>query len=102
MFVSKPYSGRVFIAQRSPRGYHKLVWSVLILASTRNDIRIEASKVPKRIRRAAYRLFERDTRDGNGGKERNEAGFTFRSKRARTYRKKPCPGSVTGPGQIAG
>ena len=73
MFISKPYAGRVYFAERSNRS-RNLRWFVIPVAPTRGDVPIVAAKVPRSIRHQAYKLFESDrTRDR---RERNRLPAT--------------------------
>lgn len=60
MYISKPYAGQIFIAERSRRGSKKLRWSVMPVAPAAADVRIEPSAVPRLVRRRAYRMFWAD------------------------------------------
>jgi hypothetical protein len=57
IFTSAPHNGRVYVAERSRKGYSKLLWSVLPKAPTGGDVPIEARLVPFAIRRQAYRYL---------------------------------------------
>lgn len=60
MFISEPHEGQIYIAEPSRRGSNKLIWSVMPVEPVTADARIEASAVPVRVRRRAYKLFEGD------------------------------------------
>jgi hypothetical protein len=60
VFISKPVDGHIYIAERSRKGSRRLLWSAMPVAPIAGNVRIEARDVPHIIRRAAYRLFERD------------------------------------------
>jgi hypothetical protein len=55
VFISQPHQGLVYIAERSRYGYRKLLWSVMTAMPLSLDTVIEASLVPVKVRRAAYR-----------------------------------------------
>lgn len=57
MFISKPTGGQIFIAERSRKGSAKLLWSMMPVAPVEADCRVEASRVPRRIRKQAYNQF---------------------------------------------
>jgi hypothetical protein len=57
IFISAPHNGQVYVAERSRKGYSKLLWSVLPKAPTGDDVPIEARLVPFAIRRQAYRYL---------------------------------------------
>jgi hypothetical protein len=57
MFISRPIAGRIFVAVPSPKGHKRLIWSFVPSDLRTREIRIEAKRVPKSIRRTAYRLF---------------------------------------------
>jgi hypothetical protein len=59
MFISRPDNGVIYIAERS-RKSAKLLWSCMPVQPIRADVRVEASDVPRPIRRQAYKLFEGD------------------------------------------
>jgi hypothetical protein len=64
MYISPRFNGVVYVAELPRRGAGRtngLLWSrVMIEPNADADRRIDAGHVPKRIRRAAYRLFDGD------------------------------------------
>jgi hypothetical protein len=60
VFISKPYEGQVFVAERARRS-RRLLWSVMPEKRIVADRRIDPAYVPYHIRRQAYRLFYSDT-----------------------------------------
>jgi hypothetical protein len=63
MFISQLHNGNIYFAQRPQRSAgraHGLRWHVMVITDTAPDSRIDAASVPIEIRRAAYKLFERD------------------------------------------
>lgn len=63
MYISKPMNGLHYLAERSRRST-KLLWSSIPVEPIANDTRIDASEVPHRVRRRAYKLFEGDRKRG--------------------------------------
>jgi hypothetical protein len=62
MFISKPYGGRVYFAERSQRSQGRangLRWSIFAI-SEQSEMRVDAGDVPRHIRYRAYKMFERD------------------------------------------
>ena len=59
MFISEPHAGHVYTAERSPKGYHKFIWSVTPVKMPVPK-RVDPNIVPRRIRRQAYRMFYND------------------------------------------
>jgi hypothetical protein len=59
MFISDPHKGIIFHAVRGIR-WGKYRWHAVDLASLA-ETRVPASQVPRRIRKAAYSLYWRDT-----------------------------------------
>src|SRR5262252_10938275 len=70
MFISPPLNGVIYVAELSRRGAGRangLLWSRVSVEPVDGvDRRIDAGQVPKRIRRAAYRLFEGDRKRESG------------------------------------
>jgi hypothetical protein len=70
MFISRPSNGVIYVAElpyRSAGRTNGLRWSrVSIEPIADGERRIDAGRVPKRIRRAAYRLFEGDRKRQSG------------------------------------
>jgi len=70
MFISRPLNGVIYVAELprlSAARINGLHWSrVSVEPIAGGDRRIAAGRVPKRIRRAAYRLFEGDRRRASG------------------------------------
>jgi hypothetical protein len=61
VFISEPIKGEFYyIAERSPKGNCKLLWSVMPVKPIAADTRVEASSVPRWIRKQAYRMFYED------------------------------------------
>jgi hypothetical protein len=60
IFISKPQPGGIlYIAERSRKGYRRFMWSLgRAVIPSGTDIRIEASTVPYKIRRQAYRRLD--------------------------------------------
>lgn len=54
IFMSTPYRGRIYIAERSRKGLRGLLWSMM-LEHDGVDMPIDAREVPLIIRRQAYR-----------------------------------------------
>ena len=59
MFISPLVDGHYYLATHSLRGA-KFVWVKLPHAPTHNGVRVAVAKVPRAIRKKAYKLFERD------------------------------------------
>ena len=59
MFISTPHNGYHYNAERSRKGSRKFLSSVMPQAPTAGDIRIEACRVPRLIRRKAYRVLRK-------------------------------------------
>lgn len=57
--MSAAHQGQIYIAEFSRRGSRKLLWSVMPKAPPAADVRIDAARVPLRIRRQAYRVLAR-------------------------------------------
>jgi hypothetical protein len=59
MYISQPIDGVVYIAERpryrSMGRVNGLAWSVVPVAPTSGFTRIDAARVPKAVRRQAYR-----------------------------------------------
>lgn len=58
MFISRSHDGNYYIAERSRRGYHRLLWSVVAVDPNTLVLPVEARDVPYRIRRQAYRVLD--------------------------------------------
>ena len=63
IFISHPYAGRIFVAERSRKGSRKLLWSVM-LEHHGADVRCLPNDVPRTIRRAGYRFLSNETCEG--------------------------------------
>jgi hypothetical protein len=57
IFISAPHARQIFVAERSRKGSSKFLWSVMPELPTAPDIRIDAHRVPRTIRRQAYRVL---------------------------------------------
>ncbi len=55
VYISPPCNGRIYIAERSSKGYRKLLWSAMTQMPDVGSAVIDANRVPVKIRRAAYR-----------------------------------------------
>jgi hypothetical protein len=66
MFI-RAHGDRIYVAEPSRKGSRKLIWSVMPRAPVAADVRIEPRRVPLKVRRAAYGLFERDRNRAKAG-----------------------------------
>jgi hypothetical protein len=57
LFISEPYQGFYYIAEPSRKGVPRYLWSIMPVEPTAADSRIDASRVPYRIRKQAYTKF---------------------------------------------
>jgi hypothetical protein len=57
IFISKAYSGQVYVASRSHKSRTKLIWWTCPYEPTLPEVRIEENTVPEPIRRQAYRAL---------------------------------------------
>jgi hypothetical protein len=55
LFISAPYDGFVYVAERSRYGTSRFLWWVMPHMPIAADMRIAAGAVPLAIRRQAYR-----------------------------------------------
>ena len=63
IYISRPCDASIYVAERSRKGSRRLLWSVMPERSIIPERRIDASQVPTRIRRQAYRILK----DVSGG-----------------------------------
>jgi len=61
IFISTPHDGLIYIAERSRKGSQKFLWSAMPEAPIGADVRIDASTVPRGIRRQAYRWLGKES-----------------------------------------
>ena len=55
LYISRPHDGLVYFAERSRKGSQKLLWSVIPREPFGPELRVDATDVPREIRRQAYR-----------------------------------------------
>jgi len=59
MFVSQPVNGLIYVARRRKRGGKLLIWTAVPVAPG-PEVRLEATDVPRVIRRRAIKMFHGD------------------------------------------
>jgi hypothetical protein len=61
MFVSQPVNGLIYVARRRERGGKLLIWTA-VPVEPGPEVRLEATEVPRVIRRRAVKVFHGDRR----------------------------------------
>ena len=59
MFVSQPVNGLIYVARRRQRGGKLLIWTAVPVAPG-PEVRLEATEVPRHVRRRAIKMFHGD------------------------------------------